>query len=674
MSKTAKTLTKIVLSLFLFATFFMAFPQKAYAITDMELGEGGYIRWESETTRKYDTGWRYYTKYWHFTITKINDDGSESYGEADIFPAADGKPEGGYTNTTTPLYTDADGNLHSLHQYALSIEVLEKASGLNLKTGKIKIVADAVIGFHYAKGDGTYAKEGETYKNKKGETLSAYDGGTYKTFKSAKKAADGHKIYSFENAKGLYQQNVKIAYYCITIAGDNGYDSNGFYGTYSYEQPDGKLVTKEFQGSEVWVPENGNITAYGTTKYGYKSNGSETKSDIQSNLKIKLTSTPWQHQVIYDTSGGSEAPEGFTKIYTETKYLSSVIPTKPGYTFVEWKSSTTGKTYQPGDLYDHAQDGGTDTLVAQWKENTYTFVFDGNGGTGTVSDITVKYSGTLKLPANGFVNGECLFLGWDHNSGAIEASYQPNNTIKVANIVKASGLQYKDGAEITIYALWNAAPRIDAEDRYFSLAQAQSGYITMEELFQEVTAYDVEDGAIEIGDNFYIESYDSEIYKNFTIGGFCSETFVAVDSTGYVTKKMIKVHIVDTTTRESSKSSKYNYVRFISLKYLDYPEYDGGFLSNSIWRETDNYNYLKSVLSIQRVNPEIRTISVLGLNYSKEVPGTGEWNAPIAQEWYFTKADIDRVKEYINTHGFGNSKEPDALAGFLEEFKDCRVK
>lgn len=637
--------------------------------SDMTLTDNGEIMWTSEGSNYSTDGWKYYVKYWTFTVTKNGNSQS-----VNVYPVADNKTEGGFSTHKQITKTHANGREDYLYTFTVPIETLEKLTGWSLKDGKIEYLANAAIGFHYKKLDGTVVtqKEKVDYYDKDGNlkkrTVSP-DTGTYTTEESFYKRAKYYGMSPEGRYTGYYGKHVDIAAFAVTITGDAGYEKDQFTGNVT--APDGTTKTISNSG---WVKEGSDVIATGVTKHGYKSNGAEKRYDIKENLTINLYSTPWQHQVIYDTAGGSEAPEGFTKIYTETKYLSSITPTKPGYTFVEWKSSTTGKTYQPGDLYDHAQDGGTDTLVAQWKENTYTFVFDGNGGTGTVSDITVKYSGALKLPANGFVNGECLFLGWDHNSGAIEASYQPNNTIKVANIVKASGLQYKDGAEITIYALWNAAPRIDAEDRYFSLAQAQSGYITMEELFQEVTAYDVEDGAIEIGDNFYIESYDSEIYKNFTIGGFCSETFVAVDSTGYVTKKMIKVHIVDTTTRESSKSSKYNYVRFISLKYLDYPEYDGGFLSNSIWRETDNYNYLKSVLSIQRVNPEIRTISVLGLNYSKEVPGTGEWNAPIAQEWYFTKADIDRVKEYINTHGFGNSKEPDALAGFLEEFKDCRVK
>lgn len=97
-------------------------------------------------------------------------------------------------------------------------------------------------------------------------------------------------------------------------------------------------------------------------------------------------------------------------------------------------------------------------------------------------------------------------------------------------------------------------------------------------------------------------------------------------------------------------------------------------MADSFWRIPENYNYLKSVLSIKRVNPEVRTISFLGLTYSKEVPGTGEWNAPIKQEWHFSQEDIKEVKEYVNEHGLGNSKEPDALTAFLEIFKHCRIQ
>ena len=75
------------------------------------------------------------------------------------------------------------------------------------------------------------------------------------------------------------------------------------------------------------------------------------------------------YSVKYDANGGSGAPAGQTKTYGQTLTLSSVKPTRGGYNFLGWATSSTATTatYQPGGSY--TTNAGT-TLYAVWQVAT----------------------------------------------------------------------------------------------------------------------------------------------------------------------------------------------------------------------------------------------------------------------------------------------------------------
>ena len=79
-------------------------------------------------------------------------------------------------------------------------------------------------------------------------------------------------------------------------------------------------------------------------------------------------------------------------------YINSATPVKKGCKFLGWntKEDGSGKTYQPGNLYDVNQDGGNVTLYAQWEKEKYTATVKLNGGSynGSTKDFTIsKYPG-----------------------------------------------------------------------------------------------------------------------------------------------------------------------------------------------------------------------------------------------------------------------------------------
>lgn len=87
---------------------------------------------------------------------------------------------------------------------------------------------------------------------------------------------------------------------------------------------------------------------------------------------ITANYTPWTHTVAYNANGGSGAPSNQTKTYGTDLTLSSTKPTRAGYEFTGWntKSDGTGTSYNAGATYKAAQNGGTETLYAQWKDIT----------------------------------------------------------------------------------------------------------------------------------------------------------------------------------------------------------------------------------------------------------------------------------------------------------------
>ena len=105
-------------------------------------------------------------------------------------------------------------------------------------------------------------------------------------------------------------------------------------------------------------------------------------------------------------------------------YINSATPVKKGCEFLGWntKEDGSGKTYQPGDLYDVNQDGGNATLYAQWEKAKYNINVKLNGGTlndGTYNSLKdfsiVKYAGdkfNIGIPTKEKNN----FLGWTPNT------------------------------------------------------------------------------------------------------------------------------------------------------------------------------------------------------------------------------------------------------------------
>lgn len=171
--------------------------------------------------------------------------------------------------------------------------------------------------------------------------------------------------------------------------------------------------------------------------------------------------------------------------YTDSNvYINSATPVKKGCKFLGWntKEDGSGKTYQPGDLYDVNQDGGNATLYAQWEKAKYNINVKLNGGTlndGTYNSLKdfsiVKYAGdkfNIGIPTKEKNN----FLGWTPNTlnGDAPTDFTANKsgTMVTSKHKEQTGTYesgYDQNSSQALYvdgAIWNNVQNTSSTSKY----------------------------------------------------------------------------------------------------------------------------------------------------------------------------------------------------------------
>lgn len=155
------------------------------------------------------------------------------------------------------------------------------------------------------------------------------------------------------------------------------------------------------------------------------------------------------YTVSYNANGGSNAPSSQTKWYGKNLTLSSSVPSRTGYTFKGWGTSSTDTTvdYAKGGVYTN---NSSITLYAIWQPHTYAVLFDANGGTDAPAGLTKTYNVALPIPTKIPTRTDYNFLGWSANKTATEPTF-------------VVGDNYTANSGVTLYAVWEIAyirPRI----------------------------------------------------------------------------------------------------------------------------------------------------------------------------------------------------------------------
>lgn len=147
------------------------------------------------------------------------------------------------------------------------------------------------------------------------------------------------------------------------------------------------------------------------------------------------------YKVSYNANGGSGTPSQQTKWHGTTLTLSSTKPTRTGYTFKGWATSSSGSVaYAAGASYTA---NASVTLYAVWQAVTYKVTYNANGGSGAPGQQTKTYGVTLKLSTTKPTRTNYNFKGWAKSA--------------TGAVAYAAGANYTSNAAITLYAVWELA-------------------------------------------------------------------------------------------------------------------------------------------------------------------------------------------------------------------------
>lgn len=197
---------------------------------------------------------------------------------------------------------------------------------------------------------------------------------------------------------------------------------------------------------------SGNGSASKTITVTFKNFNTDNGDSASKNVSFTVTVPAWtSYSIKYNANGGSGAPSSQTKWKDQALTLSSTKPTRTGYSFLGWSTSSTATsaTYSAGGKYTA---NAAATLYAVWKANTYTVAYNANGGTGAPASQTKTYGKTLTLSSTKPTRTNYTFKGWGTSASATTVTY-------------AAGGSYSANAGITLYAVWELSytkPKINS--------------------------------------------------------------------------------------------------------------------------------------------------------------------------------------------------------------------
>lgn len=230
------------------------------------------------------------------------------------------------------------------------------------------------------------------------------------------------------------------------------FDSNAGNGTMadqSFVYGTEQALTKNTFTKTGYTFANWNTESDGTgTKY---SDGQVVKDLVESaNGSITLYAEwkPIEYIVVFDANGGTGNVNDQTFKYDEVQTLQENKLEKPGYVFSGWNlakdGSDTSYANKESILNLTSVNGKRITIYAQWSANSYTVVFNANGGKGTMLDQIFTYDVAKNLKPNTFTKKGYTFAGWMKSENGTEEIYTNNQEVK--NITTSG--------TITLYAKW----------------------------------------------------------------------------------------------------------------------------------------------------------------------------------------------------------------------------
>lgn len=261
--------------------------------------------------------------------------------------------------------------------------------------------------------------------------------------------------YTITEYSTYYNVNLQAYRYALK-ADTSGYDARKDTTTlYAYNQSGSGTPTWNHANSKgqrrwlwgwaanIWKTTYAYTVTIGGSNY-HPSGTMKGTSSASINFTVQALSS---YAITYNANGTnvSNMPGNGVKYYTVNTTISSVIPTRVGYTFQSWNTAQNGSgtTYNPGDSY--SADSAL-SLYAQWTPKTFEIEYNGNGSTGgtTMIKSSFTYDQSAILKNNTYTKTDYVFIGWADTNTATTPQYL--NQADVMNIIS-------EGSK-TLYAVW----------------------------------------------------------------------------------------------------------------------------------------------------------------------------------------------------------------------------
>lgn len=322
---------------------------------------------------------------------------------------------------------------------------------------------------------------------------------------------------------------------------------------------------------------------------------------------------------------------------------------------IKWTENTfwEGTDVYKADLLKNIQirDEKDETIdVSKLVINSITY------SAGKLENGTKAASYTVNYP-KGMQDSDKLdtwFMQLDKNDSPVTHVLHCSVTDSAGNVAKA---------DITVKVKYNEFPTITAQDRYFTLEEAQGGQITKDALLKnaitdgKLSANDTEEG--NLNNKLDMVDFKASDFTSFTDSGYVTVTFHVQDSMGpggkgKETYRQIKVYVVkDGVIEEPEKAQN---IRFINKKYYDLNKGVNPDTLSEEEKEARNGNGGLNVESKWYHDPEYQAVIEAAFGKTQ---GT---------DYEFTKEDIDKIKAYVDANGIGTTRSDAALDNFYSQF------
>ena len=271
-------------------------------------------------------------------------------------------------------------------------------------------------------------------------------------------SCDEEEIVSSDNSSGITESAEESASSDDSSNITESTEESSTIETESESETESKITSKVTFDSnggslveEQVVENNSRITLpKSPTKEGYTFDGwyvgDEKWSFIRDLVLGDITlSAKWianENAIIFNANGGTGTMPNMTIATDSQAELTSNAFTKTGYTFIGWATSASGSVLYADEASYTMGTNSSYTLYAVWEANQNTLVFNANGGSGTMQNMTIATDSIVNLTANVFTKPGYTFKGW--------------STIEDGDAEYVDGADYVMGTNgsYTLYAVW----------------------------------------------------------------------------------------------------------------------------------------------------------------------------------------------------------------------------